>query len=84
MPVVSTKLTVNDYKILKSLAEGQGDTIAAYVRKQLRPRISSSNLTSAQAVQHKDTQQQLQQEENKSINTQSTPTAKPVRIKLRV
>ena len=54
MPVVITKLNANDYKFIKSLAEGQGGTIAAYVRMQLKPEISS-NLTPAQRHQHLST-----------------------------
>jgi hypothetical protein len=53
MPVVSKRLSATDYKILKSLAEGQGDTITAYVRKQLRQKIFNNSILTNDA-RHND------------------------------
>ena len=83
MPVVSTKLNANDYKNLKAQAEAQGDTISAYVRKQLRPKIVNNSILTNQAINQNDREQELK-EENKILNVQSTPEAKPIKVRLRV
>ena len=46
MPVVSTKLSDHDFKVLKSLAEREGRTVASYVRLQVKPRLTNSSILS--------------------------------------
>ena len=54
MPVVSTKLSDAEFKILKSLAQRENRTVASFVRLQLKPKINS-NLPASQARQQLST-----------------------------
>lgn len=45
MPTVSTKLKDAEVKILKEQAEAQGYSLAAYIRKELRPKITQKQDT---------------------------------------